>query len=1857
MRKFYSIAIANQPYKRLYYTLFFFIFSLGLVSAQQEFPIGSADTIFTCSGFFTDTGGANNAYGSNENLTTTICSDTSIMGSGSHIKLLFRDVNIFRDHPLCFFDGTDPNAPLIACAEDFSADLSSNVVDIDETFPFAVQASVENTSGCITVSFNSGTNVRSGWVAEISCIPACQKIVAKISASDPEIMPMDTGWIDACPGQQITLSALSDAGVFPQEGLFYNHRDSSEYIWDMGDGKIRYGTAINHTYEQSGGYIIQLKIRDQLGCTNANVVNQRVRISTKPSFNSALDMVRTGCSGDTITLNAAVNAVNDSSVVSVLPNEGTFLAQRIRSDSLPLPDGTGEIYTTSVTFSNFATGQTLQNEDDILGICLNIEHSWLRDLEISIACPNGQSAILHDHPDRNGASRTLLGVPVRNDDPVIPGEGFDYCWKNNAPNPTWIQYVRDNMVETLPSGDYNAFEPLSNLIGCPLNGEWSITVKDLWAQDNGFIFSWGIEFDPTLFPDLETFTPNIVSYRWEDDPTIIQQTDESITAIPDKSGEAAYIFSITDDFGCVWDTSIAINILPPTNIDCYNCQDFRKELRDTMLCAGESVELSAGPSYTETVVSFETSPRYTELGFPNHPLGDEYQSTIEVTDVYPGIITDPAIDIISVCVDIETGETDWVSDLTLSLISPDGAMLILSQNNGGGGSNYTNTCFTPTATVPIRSGDAPFTGDFMPEESWNNLIGQPMNGAWILEVSDNNVPQLGTFHSWSITFNSRNGITYTWSPANGLSCNDCPNPSAQPDSPQLYQVSMEDVFGCTYDSQVDVGSVADFAMPMVNCGVTDPSKRQITFDWTAVDDDGVDYEVRIDGGSWVQPNNGTLSHTVEGLRVSQTVMLEVRPYIPNAPDNCDIPIAQSQCTYNVCTFNISAPDAPTPVSCVGIADGVLNYNLTEGTAPYSFSLNGEELINNSDTTGMLTDLPAGMLAIIVTDADNCADTLNIEVASPDSIAIDATVIDALCRDGSDGSIELMLSGGTGTLTPNWSTGATTDGINSLIAGTYEVSILDENNCQLDKSFVVSEPDSILIESNVTNISCAGENNGVITLSASGGTGVLTYNWNTGENTPQVEDLEAGIYRVSVTDENGCLRTEAIEIESPAALVIDEIIPIDVDCNGSNSGSAIVRASGGTMPYEYLWSDDLGQIADTAKLLTVGNYEVTVTDASGCQATEVVTITEPEALSLEFFATAVTCFDGMDGTSTAIVTGGISPYSYQWNDVDNQTSQIADSLAVGTYTLMVTDANNCTVAKEVEIGQPANPISATFEQTFTSCFGENDGVLEVIAEGGSGINYTYLWSNGQAGSEANNLSTETYTVTITDQNMCSQTFESPKIEEHPEFVINMNFDIPTCNGFEDGTAGATVREGGTGSGYQFKWNTGEEGFLLRNIQGGTTYSITVTDDQGCQGTESRPLPQPDQIIIALESTDVICFGEGSGSASITEVSGGNMGYSFLWNTGANTRAIDSLSTGTYSVTVTDTLGCLGFASIDVTQPTALETSFDVKDNSCFDGADGRITASIKGGIPTYQLLWSTDEKTSTINSLTSGTYVLTVTDNNGCESITPVNVEQPEPIDIEVEPGEITCAGGRDGDFTVMASGGTNPYTYSLDNKSFTSNTTFLGLSAGNYDVYVKDRNGCIQVTDTDLFDPPPFEVFIFPQEDFVEIEFGNEIQLFANANNNSGIVEYVWTTSYPDSTLTCTECADPFVNPEATIYYELYGIDEAGCEATDRIQIRVAKFRKTRVPTGFTPNGDLLNDKLMVHGTADTKVLTFQVFDRWGELLYEARDFDVNDESIGWDGNFRSKEMPVGVYVWFAEVEYLDGMKEVLKGSTQLIRN
>ncbi|MEN0007033.1 MAG: gliding motility-associated C-terminal domain-containing protein, partial [Bacteroidota bacterium] len=194
--------------------------------------------------------------------------------------------------------------------------------------------------------------------------------------------------------------------------------------------------------------------------------------------------------------------------------------------------------------------------------------------------------------------------------------------------------------------------------------------------------------------------------------------------------------------------------------------------------------------------------------------------------------------------------------------------------------------------------------------------------------------------------------------------------------------------------------------------------------------------------------------------------------------------------------------------------------------------------------------------------------------------------------------------------------------------------------------------------------------------------------------------------------------------------------------------------------------------------------------------------------------------------------------------------------------------------------------------------------------------------------------------------------------------------------------------------------------------------------------------------------------------------------------------------------------------------------------------------------------------------------------------------------------------------------------------------------------------GCIFIEQTEIIEPPSFVV---DAGDDIELTLGDTVQLDANATNAQGEVTFIWSAPY-FGTLSCNECPDPTVNSQNTISYELYGVDSLGCEATDRLTVFIQKPRVVVVPTGFTPNDDRVNDRLLVHGLAGTQITKFQVFNRWGELVYEDGGFEVNTETVGWDGTFRDEPATSGVYLWYIEALYIDGNTEIFRGQTTLIR-
>ena len=668
---------------------------LGLLLAtstvQAQYYLISEGSFNACSGFFADSGSNTAGYGPNEDFTIAICPDGS---TGTHTRLRFAGVDIAPGDELCFFDGGNILAPSLGCAGDYLPGA-----------PFIIQASAANLTGCITVSFTSdGSNEGSGWAADIDCIPACQSFTAAIAGTNPVTVPADTGWIDICPGDDVSVDG---AVTFLQNNLLYSQDLSlCQFEWDFGDGSIVNGNNATHRYDKPGGYVISLRVLDQLGCRNTNFIERRVRVAPRPQFTVGT-LPGPLCFADTLSL-AADSDPAATPNIQVSPQTERFELMKTRSDSLALPDGNGASYQTSVLFSDFAPNQLLTDPAQILAICATMEHSWMRDLNITITCPSGQSTTLVNQEETG--DEVFLGDPFEGDELLpepIPGTGFSYCWYEGAPNGTWLEYANANDPGTLPAGSYAPFESLSNLVGCPLNGEWVLTIQDLWEIDNGFIFSWNIQFDESLLGNLETFTPAITDLQWLAQPNILLDKGKEILATANTAGEVAFGLEVTDAFQCVTDTFLRLPVLPPTHPDCYACDQMAEISPDTAVCEGHSVTLDATAMLTPgTQIPWACIPRM-EIGFGNAPPASPMRLPLTVEHLFPLNLSPGAAEIVSVCLNFRT---DPVGNIELLLEAPDGTQLPLSMNNGGTGQNFTQTCFSHKPQIPSALRPHPIQG-------------------------------------------------------------------------------------------------------------------------------------------------------------------------------------------------------------------------------------------------------------------------------------------------------------------------------------------------------------------------------------------------------------------------------------------------------------------------------------------------------------------------------------------------------------------------------------------------------------------------------------------------------------------------------------------------------------------------------------------------------------------------------------------------------------------------------------------------------------------------------------------------------------------------------------------------------------------------------------------------------------------------------------------------------------------------------------------------------------------------------------------------------------------------------------------
>jgi hypothetical protein len=430
------------------------------------------------------------------------------------------------------------------------------------------------------------------------------------------------------------------------------------------------------------------------------------------------------------------------------------------------------------------------------------------------------------------------------------------------------------------------------------------------------------------------------------------------------------------------------------------------------------------------------------------------------------------------------------------------------------------------------------------------------------------------------------------------------------------------------------------------------------------------------------------------------------------------------------------------------------------------------------------------------------------------INIDA-ITQVSCNGVCDGTITLTTSGGAGTYTYLWNTGAISSSLTAQCAGTYTVVTTDANGCSINGIYVIDEPAILnVLATIVTPISCNGVCDGEINAGASGGTQPHTFLWSNSDTSSRIANLCAGTYSVTVTDANGCSKDTSIVLIDPSVITAT-ITPTNATCgicDGQVALTNIVGGDGG--PYTFIWSN--GGIGATITSLCPASYTVTITDGSGCEVILLSPVSNNGGPTGATFASVnPSCNALCDGSSTVTPIGGAAPYTFAWA---SGTAQATDtSLCSGIYEVTITDGSGCILIVSDTLVDPAAIVNVETIDSL-SCNAVCDGTISLVTSGGTGA-YTYVWDDGTTGSSRTALCAGTYLVTTTDGNGCIET-NSYRVDEPTIIAVTALGTDASCFNVCDGSA--TVSATGGSAPYTFVWSNGDAGVLASNLCTGTTY---------------------------------------------------------------------------------------------------------------------------------------------------------------------------------------------------------------------------------------------------------------------------------------------------------------------------------------------------------------------------------------------------------------------------------------------------
>ncbi|MFN0175355.1 MAG: T9SS type A sorting domain-containing protein [Saprospiraceae bacterium] len=1114
-----------------------------------------------------------------------------------------------------------------------------------------------------------------------------------------------------------------------------------------------------------------------------------------------------------------------------------------------------------------------------------------------------------------------------------------------------------------------------------------------------------------------------------------------------------HIVSVTDDNNCK--VSITVNMAPvvyPTasiaDPSTITCSQPSIQLNATASSSGQDIVYQWFPGVDGHIVSGGTTTTPTVDAPANY--------TIQVTDLLttcasyavknvPGNTVQP---------DADAGPTQ-----SISCIVPETTL----QGTGSSGSNF-SYLWTTANGGNIVSGGTSLTPVVNATGTYTLKVTNSVNGCTktsTTTVTGTQPPSLNTTSgiinciASSVTlFTTTNAASpsFSWTGPNGY--------SSSQQSPTVnvsgsYNVVVTDsITTCTSTATANVTS-------NTNAPGASASGNTLTCIVNSVVINGTTPDTNSTFG-WTGPNNFTSSLQNPTVGQAGTYNLVVTD------------------TLNGCTSTASAIVAlnNTPPTASAVTPGNLNCNTSQlqlnGTgssqgANFSYAwtaTDGGHIVSGENTQTPLVD-SVGTYTILVSNADNgCTQTATaIVMQSHPVTASIANQNDVLCFGGLTGEATAAGGGGNGNYSYVWSNGGSTATISGLGVGTYVVVITDAENCSATTSLLIAQPTVLIANASATAQSAFGQNDGTATANPTGGIANYTYDWDNGGTTQSISGLAPGNYNVVVTDANGCSTVQTVTVNSFNCTLAANISGTNLACHGASNGAAEVLVTTGANPTTYAWSN--GETTAAVSNLAAGLYTVNITDGNNCPALLSINITEPALLDANATSTSESALGANDGTATVNPTGGTGVYTFLWNG--GATTQSISNLTPGTYTVVVTDENGCTSEQMVEVTSFLCAISSQQTIVDVTCAGAANGSVTVSLTGGTAP-FTYAWSNGGTTATISNLEGGTYTVNVLDANGCDFSANAAVAEPAPYSSWDVQTTNPLCPNDATGSATAAIT-GGTQP-YAFLWSNGATGNTLSNVPTGT-YTVQVTDNNGCQSSTSVSLTSSDNEAPTVTAQDATLALNNNGTVQVTLA---NLSAQFGDNCGIASTSIvpqnfdcQQLGTQIVTVIVTDLSGNSAAATalvnvVDNIAPVLtcpadiVACSYDNVVNYASPVAEDNCLLAGNGQ-------WVLDGPASgSIFPEGTTTVTYTYTDASGNAGTCFFDVKVTSAVVFTGVNVNNDVNGQQVGSIDITVEGGTGPFQYEWTdaNANVIANTEDVtGLGEGNYSVQITDANGCI----------------------------------------------------------------------------------------------------------------------------------------------------------------------------------------------------